>query len=648
MAYPCNTYGSDALSPDQSDYLKLSRNPSGPRIALSAAAAVESENPMNYGTLPSRLLQAVDAQPNPRAQMYRTAERWEAISSKEFLRRVAGLASAFAELGVKPGDRVIIFAANRPEWHTADFAITGNGAITVPVYFHESAERMVYIFNHCGARVAFVAGAEQLHHLLAIREQLPTLEHIIVADGGESIPSDALRYETLTAGAGDADIASYRMRASQVLPGQLSSIIYTSGTTGEPKGVMLTHSNFCSNVFDSRVDIRLNPESDLAISFLPLAHVYGRMLDYLYIFSGVAIAYVPVVEQVSQALLELHPTVMAAVPRVFEKIYARVMEQGSKNTGVKRQIFDWSMQLASKVALWRCGEKDISLKLKLEWALADRLVYAKIRAGTGGRLRVVLSGGAPLAQPLAEFFWAIGVPIYQGYGLTETSPVLTSNYPHNRIGSSGKPIPNVQLRIAEDGEILAKGPCIMQGYYQNPWATREVLDEEGWFRTGDIGYLDKDNYLFITDRKKDLLKTAGGKFVAPQPIENALKTSAYILNAMVIGDKRKYVVALIVPNHKTIAAKAAAENIHFTSHAEMAEHPFVQKLIDGEVKRLTAHLAQYENIKRFALLPDDFSFDNGSLTFTLKLKRRVVEKQYSEVIESLYAEAGEPRQQLQT
>jgi long-chain acyl-CoA synthetase len=591
---------------------------------------------MNYGTLPSRLLQAVDALPNPRAQMFRTSERWEAIPSQEFLRRVAGLASAFAELGVKPGDRVVIFATNRPEWHTADFAITGNGAVTVPVYFRESPERMTYIFNHCGAHVAFVAGSEQLLQLLAIREQLPALEHIIVADAGEPVPSDALRYETLIGGAGDAEIATYRMHASQVLPGQLASIIYTSGTTGEPKGVMLTHNNFCSNVIDTSKDIRLRPDSDLAISFLPLAHVYGRMVDYLHIFGGIAVAYVPAVEQVSQALLELHPTVMSAVPRVFEKIYARVMEQGGKTTGVKRKLFDWSMRLASKVALWRCGEKDVSLALKAQWALADRLVYKKIRSATGGHLRVVLSGGAPLAQPLAEFFWAIGVPIYQGYGLTETSPVLTSNYPRNRIGSSGRAIANVELRIAEDGEILAKGPCVMQGYYQNPVATREVLDEEGWFRTGDIGYIDKDGYLFITDRKKDLLKTAGGKFVAPQPIENALKTSPYILNAMVIGDKRKFVVALIVPNRGSIESKAAAEQVVLGSNVEMVDDPFVRKLIESEVQRLTAHLAQYETIKRFALLPDDFSFDNGSLTFTLKLKRRVVEQQYHEVIEALY------------
>jgi long-chain acyl-CoA synthetase len=606
---------------------------------------------MNYGTLPSRLLQAVDAHANTRAQMVHAGQHWDAISSHELLRRVAGLSSAFAELGVKPGDRVVILSANRPEWHTADFAITGNGAIAVPIYFRESAERMAYIFNHCGARVAFVAGVEQLLQLLAIREQLPVLEHIVVADGPDggrhALPFDALRYETLIAAAGDAEIATYRMRASQVLPGQVSSIIYTSGTTGEPKGVMLTHTNFCSNVTDSVLDLGLTPTADLALSFLPLAHVYGRMLDYVYLFSGITVAYVPEVEQVSQALLELHPTVMAAVPRVFEKIYVRVMEQGSKNTGAKRAIFDWAMKVAQRTALWRCGEKQVSVWRKLQWALADKLVYAKIRAGTGGRLRVVLSGGAPLAKELTEFFWAIGVPIYQGYGLTETSPVLTTNYPRNRVGSAGKAITNVTLRIADDGEILAQGPCVMQGYYQNPGATREVLDEAGWFHTGDIGHLDKDNYLYITDRKKDLLKTAGGKFIAPQPIENALKTSPFILNAMVIGDKRKFVVALIVPNGNTIAPKAAAENLRFSSSAEMAAHPFVKSLIAAEVQRLTAHLAQYESIKRFALLPDDFTFDDGSLTFTLKLKRRVVEQKYRAVIESLYADVAEPRPQLQ-
>src|SRR6266436_2846734 len=597
---------------------------------------------MNYGTLPSRFLNAVDNLPNPRAQMFRRDGRWQPISSQEFLRRVAGLSTAFVELGVKPGDRVGLFSANRPEWHTADFAITGAGAVTVPVYFNESPDRTTYILKHCGAKVVFVVGVPQLKKLLAVRASLPELEQIIVADGGPDVPTECLRYETLIAAASAADIASYRLRSSQVLPGQLASLIYTSGTTGEPKGVMLTHTNFCSNVHDVGYDFSLDPATDVALSFLPLAHVYGRTLDYIYIFGGAPLAYVESVDAVAQALLEVHPTITAAVPRFFEKIYARLVEQGSKNTGVKRMIFDWAMKVAERATPWRATGASASALLKAQWKLADKLVYKKIRAGTGGNLRIVSSGGAPLSQALAEFFWTVGIPIYQGYGLTETSPIVSSNYPANRMGSSGKPIPNVQVRVAEDGEILVKGPCVMQGYYKNPEATREVLTEDGWFSTGDIGYVDKDNYLFITDRKKDLIKTAAGKFVAPQPIENALKTSPYILNAMVLGDKRKFIVALIVPNPTTVSAKAADQGIKFASNTKLAAHPWVHALIDSEVKRLSVHLAQYETIKRFALLPEDFTFDNGSLTFTLKLKRRVVEQNYREVIDKLYAESSDP------
>jgi long-chain acyl-CoA synthetase len=602
---------------------------------------------MSYGTLPSRFLNVIDNLPNPRAQMVRCDGRWESISSQEFLRRVAGLSTALVELGVKPGDRVGLFSANRPEWHTADFAINGSGAITVPVYFNESPDRMTYILKHCGAKVVFVVGPAQLRKLLNVRKELPELEQIIAADVGPDVPPECLRYETLIAGAGAADISSYRMRASQVLPGQLASLIYTSGTTGEPKGVMLSHTNFCSNVTDLGTDFSLDPAKDLALSFLPLAHVYGRTLDYIYLFQGATIAYVESVDSVAQALLEVRPTIIAAVPRFFEKIYARLVEQGSKNTGVKRKLFDWAMNVAERATPWRATGASASLALRAQWLLADRLVYEKIRQGTGGRLRIVSSGGAPLSKALAEFFWTIGIPIYQGYGLTETSPIVSSNYPDNRVGSSGKPIANVQVRAAEDGEILVKGPCVMQGYYKNPEATREVLTEDGWFATGDIGYLDKDNYLFITDRKKDLIKTAAGKFVAPQPIENTLKTSPYILNAMVVGDRRKFIAALIVPNPVTVAARAADQGIKFASNAQMAAHPWVRSLIEAEIKRLTVHLAQYETIKRFALLPEDFTFDNGSLTFTLKLKRRVVEQQHAAVIESLYADVAEPRPILQ-
>lgn len=602
---------------------------------------------MTYGTLPSRFLNAIDSLPNPRAQIYRRDNLWRPISSGELLRRVAGLSMAFVELGVKPGDRIGLFATNRPEWHTADFAITGAGGITVPVYFNESPDRMTYILNHAGAKVVVVCGAPQLEKLLACRPRLPELEHIIVAEAGSDVPTECLRYETLIASASGAEIAAYRMRASQVLPGQLASIIYTSGTTGEPKGVMLTHTNICSNATDSWSTSELKPGVDQALSFLPLAHIYGRTMDYVLLFNGISIGYVEDVNLLSEILLDLKPTVLAAVPRVFEKIYARIMEKGSKNTGIKRKLFDWAMEVAKRAAPWRCGEGSAGPFLKLQWAVANKLVFSKIRAGTGGQLRIVFSGGAPLSKALAEFFWSIGILIYQGYGLTETSPVLTSNYPKNRVGSSGKPIANVLISIASDGEILAKGPCVMQGYYKSPDATREVIGEDGWFHTGDIGYLDSDNYLFITDRKKDLLKTAAGKFVAPQPIENALKTSPYILNAMVVGDQRKFVVALLVPNPVTVESKAAEQGITFPSSKEMVVHPFVRKLIEEEVTRLTTHLAQWETIKRFALLPDDFTFDNGGLTFTMKLKRRVVEQKYRDVITQLYADVAEPRPILQ-
>jgi long-chain acyl-CoA synthetase len=598
---------------------------------------------MSYGTLPSRFLNAIDSLPNPRAQLFRRDNTWHPISSAELLRRVAGLSMALVELGVKPGDRVAIFATNRPEWHTADFAITGAGGITVPIYFNESPDRMTYILNHSAAKVIIVAGAQQLEKLLACRSAVPELEQIIVAEGGPNVPNECLQYETLIASAHGAEVAAYRLRAGQVLPGQLASVIYTSGTTGEPKGVMLTHTNICSNISDSCATSDMNPGLDSTLSFLPLAHIYGRTMDYVMLCTGVSIAYVEDVNELSKILLEIKPTILAAVPRVFEKMYARILEKGTKNTGIKRKLFDWGMSIAKRAAKWRCGIGSASPWLKLQWAVADKLVYKKIREGTGGNLRIVFSGGAPLSRELAEFFWSIGINIYQGYGLTETSPVLTSNYPKNRIGSSGRPIPNVLISIAPDGEILAKGPCVMQGYYKSPDATREVLNEDGWFHTGDIGHLDPDNYLFITDRKKDLIKTAGGKFIAPQPVENALKTSPYILNAMVVGDQRKFVVALLVPNPITVEAKAAEEGITFASHQQMVAHPFVRKLIEDEVARLTTHLAQWETIKRFALLPEDFTFDNGGLTFTMKLKRRVVEQKFAATIESLYADVTDPR-----
>jgi long-chain acyl-CoA synthetase len=598
---------------------------------------------MSYLPLPRRFLDAVDTFNNPRMQIFRGPNSWEPIPAHEVLRRVAGLSRALHELGIKPGDRVGLFSANRPEWHIADFAILGLGAVDVPIYFREAAERMVYILNHSGAVAVYVAGGEQAEKLMANRHQLKTVQHIVVAGAETDYGSDALRYETLISSAGDSEITIYRGRAAEVTADSLATIIYTSGTTGEPKGVMLTHTNLSSNATDSLCNSDYNP-TDVALEFLPLAHVYERTLAYVYMFTGVCIAYLDAMEKLPQALLEVRPTLAGAVPRVFEKLYANIIAKGRREKGFRRKVFEWALRVANESVGWRGYGRPAPFGLKFRWWIADKLVYSKIRAGVGGRLREFISGGAPLAKELAEFYWAVNLPVFQGYGLTETSPVITvSREGANKLGTVGKPIPNCEVKIADDGEILTRGPLVMKGYYLRPDETAATISPDGWLATGDIGYLDPEGYLVITDRKKDLLKTAGGKFVAPQPIENTLKMSPYIQSAAIIGDRKKFITALIVPNFAAVTAYAELQGRHFTSPAELSRDPWVRDLIGREVERINAHLAQYETIKRFKLLEQDFSFENGELTYTMKLKRRVIEQRYAEKIEQLYADVEEPR-----
>lgn len=600
---------------------------------------------MEYPPLTKSFLDAVDRFASPRAQMYRSAAGWQSITAQEMLRRVAGLSKALGELGIKPGDRVAIFAPNCPEWHIADFAIQGVGAASVPIYFNESPDRLVYILNDSGARIAFTSGEAQARKITECRDRTPALEHVISVVPLSDSHGEMLRYEALIATAGDADIAEYRKRAANVSASQLLTIIYTSGTTGEPKGVMLTHSNVSSNVADSLEAYEFTP-SDLALSFLPLAHVYERTVDYGYLFRGVPVAYVEQMEGVPQAFLEVKPTCAAAVPRFFEKIYANIVDKGRHETGLKRKIFDWSLRVAQESVPWRAYGKSPSLWTKQRWEIADRIVYSKIRAGLGGRIRYFFSGGAPLAPELSEFFWSVNLPVLQGYGLTETAPVIASNVPKkNKVGTVGMPISHVQVRIADDGEILVKGPCVMQGYFHKPDETREVLTPDGWFSTGDVGRLDADGYLIITDRKKELLKTAAGKFVAPAPIENLLKQSPFITNAIVVGDKRKFVSVLIVPNFTGIEREARKQNKDFSAPSQTVSDPWVRDLLSREIERLTASLAQYEKPKRFALIEQDFTLASGELTYTLKIKRRVIEDHYKDLIERLYADVEEPRPQ---
>lgn len=598
---------------------------------------------MGYPSLTKCFLDAVDLHPISRAQMFRSRSGWQSVSSSEMLRRVAGLSKCLFEMGIKPGDRVGIFAPNCPEWHTADFAILGLGAASVPVYFNESPDRMAYILNDSGARVVITAGEMQARRLAECRQRLASLEQVISAGTPEDLGGEVLRYETLIASAGKKEIDEYRQRATNVSADQLATIIYTSGTTGEPKGVMLSHSNLSSNAVDSCSGIEYFP-SDLALSFLPLAHVYERVDGYTDLFKSIGIAYVEQIEAVPQALLEVHPTIAAAVPRFFEKIYANIVGKGHQETGLKRKIFDWALEVAEKAVPWRAYGESVSAGVMLRWRIANSLVYSKIREGLGGKIRLFVSGGAPLATEIAEFFWSINLPIYQGYGLTETSPVVAVNTPRaNRLGTVGKPIPYVQVKIAEDGEVLVKGPCVMQGYYRKPAETHEAFTSDGWFCTGDIGRLDEDGYLIITDRKKELLKTAAGKFVAPAPIENLLKTSRYISNALVVGDKRKFVSVLVVPNFAAVEREASRSGHSLSSPSQMIVDAWVRDFLAGEIERITAPLAQYERPKRFALIEKDFTYADGELTYTLKLKRRIIEQRYQDLISRLYADVEEPR-----
>ena len=594
---------------------------------------------MPYATLTEKMLTAVDRLPNDRAVSLRVNGRWVPTSSAEFLRRVAGLSNSLELLGVKPGDRVGLFSPNRPEWHIADFAILGLGAADVPIYFNESPERIAYILNHSGAEVVIVAGELQSRRLLECRDRLTSVKQIICSAGPPELGEDILRFETLVAETGDAAIAEYRLRVARVTPDQVATIIYTSGTTGEPKGVMLTHNNLSSNEETSVRPYRMNP-ADQAVSFLPLSHVYERVTSYAYLFHGVPVAYVERMEDLPQALLEVRPTLAAAVPRVFEKLYANIMQKGREATGAKRRVFNWATRVARESVRWKAYGEDGPAALHVRWSIADRIVYGKIREGIGGRFRAFISGGGPLSPALLEFFWSVGVPVYQGYGLTEASPVVSANYPGaNKVGTVGQPIENVSVRIAEDGEILVHGPCVMKGYFQRPEETSSVISPDGWLATGDIGRLDEQGYLYVTDRKKDLFKTAAGKFVAPQPIENLLKVSPLILNAVLVGDRYKFITALIVPNFANVAAAAREQGKTFATPEQMAADSWVHELIGREVAQVNAKLAQYETIKRFALLDHDFTFDGGQLTYTLKLKRRVIDERYAKIIEGLYAEA---------
>jgi long-chain acyl-CoA synthetase len=570
-----------------------------------------------------------------RAMLTRESGVWQPISSSEFHRNVAGTVRALQRWGVRKGDRVAILSENRPEWSTADFAILLLGAVTVPVYATLTPEQTAYTLRDSGATIIFVSSEAQLRKIQTILSQTQ-LQRIVVMDQIQ-IPIDlpipcALMSQFMTQGPITLEPQTESL-ARSIQADDLATIIYTSGTTGTSKGVMLSHGNMASNISCSLLGFDMHPGLT-SISFLPLSHVTARHVDFAMMYHGVTLAYCPFMERLPETLMEVRPTECVSVPRVYEKIYAKA--ETSARGFPNRAIYRWALSVgrANKPTIL-AGEIPDSLS----WKLATRLVFSKIRAGMGGNVKTFISGGAPLGRELADWYATVGIRIHEGYGLTETSPVIAVNTPvDHRIGTVGKILPNLEVRIAADGEILVRGPSVFKGYWNRPEETQNAF-EDGWFKTGDIGNIDADGYLSVTDRKKELIKTSGGKFIAPQPIENTLKLYPLVGTAVVIGDKRKFAFVMISPNFALLEELARTNNIKFSSRAELVADPKIQKLYEGFVEDVNKNLARFEKLKRVLLVPEEFTADNGAFTPTMKLRRRVIEDRYRKQIEEVYAQA---------
>jgi len=569
--------------------------------------------------------------------MVKKDARYTPISTPEFGRRVEHLSLGLADLGLAPGEKLVILSDNRPEWTITDFAVQCAGAITVPIYTSLMPEQIKYIINDSDARIVVCSNRDLWLKIEAIRPELRNVHHFIFMDeeapqGVSTLAEVMARGKVLAA----ADPALFEKRALAVKPDDLASIIYTSGTTGVPKGVMLTHANFVSNAkaLDAVTDFSVK---DTILSFLPLSHVLERMTTFSFLYKGATIAYAESIDTVAENLLEVRPTIMISVPRLFDKIYAKVMDNILAQSAAKRKIFFWALGVGKKHGAKRIRHLPIPKGLGLQYKLASKLVFSKIIEKTGGRVHFFVSGGAPLSGDVAEFFYAVGITILEGYGLTETSPVLTCNtFEKMKFGSVGPPVPGVEIKIAPDGEILAKGPNVMKGYYKKEAETREAF-EGGWFHTGDIGHFDDEGFLVITDRKKDILVTAGGKNVAPQPIENQLKANPYIQTAVVVGMGRKFISALIVPNYEKLEAYAKAKGIAYAGRRELVGKEEINAFMLAEVNRSTPQLASYERVKKVILLERDFNTET-ELTPSLKVKRHIVETAFKDRIDTLYKE----------
>ncbi len=596
---------------------------------------------MTTGTLTQLFFAAVERYAGqPAAYRYKAEGTWKSVPHREVEGRVRNISCGLRELGVQPGDRVSILSETRLEWALCDYACLCARAADVPIYSTLPAGQAEYILQDAGAVAVFCSTADQLAKVQQVRAALPSLKHVIVFDPQLEGDGAITLAELEAKGRGaTGKYPRFKEEALAVKPDDLATLIYTSGTTGQPKGVMLTHNNIWSNIEASLQVLKVD-ESDSCLAWLPLSHILERMVDYVFFHSGVTINYAESVDAVPQNLQEVRPTSVVAVPRLYEKVYARVLENALTGSALKRRLFLWAKRTGEAWTAYRLSGLPVPVGLQLKRAIADRLVFSKLRARTGGRVRLFLSGGAPLSAEIAKFFYGAGLPVIEGYGLTETSPVLTlTPLERPKFGFVGKPIPGVQIQIAPDGEILAKGLNVMRGYYNLPDATREAIDADGWFHTGDIGEFDADGYLKITDRKKDLLKTAGGKYIAPQPIENTVKLNKFVANAVVLGDQRKFPIILVVPNFDALERWARERSLSYASRAQLIALPDVQAKLEREVLGGLRDLAKFEMPKQVVLIEQDFTIESGELTPTLKVKRRAVEKNYKSLIDRVYAEA---------
>ena len=568
---------------------------------------------------------------------HKVGERWVEISWDEFYDCVRKLGLAMITIGTGPGDRIAIFSPNGPKWQMADMAAVSIGAADVPLYATITARQAEYIIKDSGSKIAFVGTEDHLKRVLEVRDDLPDLEKIVTMDNTTSDHPDVITFDDmLKLGEKNANPDEFYERLDAVKKDDLATIIYTSGTTGDPKGVMLSHWNLISNVQTASSLVEVG-DSDVCLSFLPLSHSLERMSGYYTsIFNGVTIAHARSIDTLLEDIADVKPHYMVSVPRLYEKVHAGVLANIESEPALKQKIFHWAVAVGKQVSQLKVNHKPVPGWLGFKYRVANKLVFSKIYEMMGGRLRFFFSGGAPLAQEIAEFFHAMGILILEGFGLTETSPVLTVNRPDAlRFGSVGQPMPGIEIKIADDGEILAKGPNVMKGYWNRPEETAEAM-EGGWFHTGDVGHLDEDDFLFITDRKKDLIVTAGGKNIAPQNIENTLKLDRYIEQVAVIGDKRKFVSALIVPTWPELEEWAREQGIDTGDRMALCADPRVNRMMKERVDQALKDFDRHERVTKFVLLPEEMTEQEGLLTPTLKVKRKEVARVFEDEIESMY------------